>query len=1748
MEIDGSLTLAKIAPGTGFFTNIATSSSQLNTGRWYRISVAYTITSTTVNELRVYVDGALFLSVTNAALDQVGTSYLSIGGGNDIDWDYRLSDFYIDDDSSLADPGNIWVTAKRPFANNTNQFTTQIGSSGSGYGSGHAPQVNERPEDTSDGWSIINVGSSAEESYQIESASTGDINITGATILGYAGWIIAKSLISESAQIKVNGSLSGISSTSSITTFTKIYTSGSYPSNAAGIGVVTDTTVTTVSLYEAGVIVAFIPIGGSFTVSEGSSVATTRTYDILPTTLVRISADINNNSAVAQIFTPSVPGLIQSAAFSLSKVGSPTGNIIAKLYNISGSYGSTAIPSGGSLLSSSTVDASTLTGSQTEYSFNFGRTSLNNSPLLVGNNYAISVEYSGGDANNYVYVGSAAQATPPGGNSANKGVASGTWLAQSTDLVFSVLVYQFTVSESLALVKVNLLPSLAESTITVSESNTINTVNVISGVNVVTVYDALSAQTELVFVTESLTVKVIDFGSVNDAVSVAESLAQMLVTFQGISPNDVISVAENLTMRGIFQGDSVSDNITVSESATTVIPTLIDTLETISVSESLQYDTELVIVQDVISIAVALVLPVLTDTATTQDILSMDTELIVVQEFATAFVVDLILVSGTDTVTAYDLVIYDTELVVVGEDLGILVPLKLFSVITAITVYDALVLDTERIYVTESLTISKGNFFVSDPVSVAEGLQMPGIPAQPLVSDAVSVSDIAGRDPDTVFVFESATILLPVLKTLTLFDTVTVTETDIPLLPYLTINTFQAVTVSENLVVRAPDIANVSDALTINESTAFRLVFSINTFDNAIVVDDDQGNAWFNGSDAYVNVPDNAAYSIETTKSLSMAFWMRPDILTFPNEEGSGGQLFSVIMAKQALNQNEWQFSMDGADSTQPGKIAFSIFPLSGTSGSSTKMTDNFEGYTNGAVITQSENASVPSQTWYNFANFPGAGSSGPDNISTKWEADTGWLYASQDSSGNKWGYSGRPIDWTDEFFFRLNTQATAKDAKVSFTYKSAPFGQDGFAPDSAAAVDIWLRYQSQYWLYVLQFDRTNDGIVCKKKVPSNDNGQWGGASNQISNKGVYYELFTNANQPIFGAGQQFISWSGVQGLLGAESGKPNFPNLAHDGTTSGGTTYDFRAEITTYDGGGPFLYVQIQLFRGNVLVGSWVDDNTGTTANGRTFQQDWNAGYYNGVTGFNANWGFPIYTTGKSGLRADNIKLWIDNFSLVDMSVSGTSSDQVSFQDTVNAGEWMHIAATTSDIGGGVTVMNLYKNGVLRASFSSHITIAAGTADVKIGAGSSNSATPTSFFLGGMRQALFYNVLLSAANVLSIYNGSPPLSGLVGDFELNDIVGTNVPDGSVTANNGTTQGGVQERIPSVKMQLFAADIVFDAITVTESTTIRVIPLISVFEPVGVTEMSSTAQVMLLSVFETITNTQIVQITPFTFPDIISTVADTVTVSELLTIRSGPQFINVNDSVSIGEFWQSFIVNANIFVSDPISISESPTIQQTLYDLFVSDSISVAENETTFIPILTIVAGDDAHITEFYQPVPGNSAFLVDDDPHVSESVILQFNVYDFLTSETIGLSDAPTVFIPIITLAPFDTVSAGENITAKLSAVLLSTQEIVSHTEFLTLFEEEFVLNVFQTVSVSDSFTNLVTTPLFIFVKEDVSIAEFFLIVRSILVILEIEDIGVIEFSKVVIVSSRISVVGILALRLGWKLGRYDVQLGESS
>jgi Concanavalin A-like lectin/glucanases superfamily len=83
----------------------------------------------------------------------------------------------------------------------------------------------------------------------------------------------------------------------------------------------------------------------------------------------------------------------------------------------------------------------------------------------------------------------------------------------------------------------------------------------------------------------------------------------------------------------------------------------------------------------------------------------------------------------------------------------------------------------------------------------------------------------------------------------------------------------------------------------------------------------------FDGIRDYVEIADDAGFSVATTGSLTVAAWIRPDALTFPNSESTG---YVHWMGKGDTGEQEWTFRMYNETTTdippRPNRISFYIF------------------------------------------------------------------------------------------------------------------------------------------------------------------------------------------------------------------------------------------------------------------------------------------------------------------------------------------------------------------------------------------------------------------------------------------------------------------------------------------------------------------------------------------------------------------------------------------------------------------------------------------------------------------------------------------------------------------------------------------------------------------------------------------------------------------------------------------------------
>jgi len=141
--------------------------------------------------------------------------------------------------------------------------------------------------------------------------------------------------------------------------------------------------------------------------------------------------------AVGQSFT-GIGTKFTAAQFYLGKLGSPTGNIYAKIYAHSGTFGTSSVPTGAPLAVSDPFDITTLSSeyptlSLETFNFSSGQQFI----LESGTHYVLSVEYDNGSEGNALIVGDDnSSPTHPGNFSAN---VSGSWGDDSDrDLCFKL--------------------------------------------------------------------------------------------------------------------------------------------------------------------------------------------------------------------------------------------------------------------------------------------------------------------------------------------------------------------------------------------------------------------------------------------------------------------------------------------------------------------------------------------------------------------------------------------------------------------------------------------------------------------------------------------------------------------------------------------------------------------------------------------------------------------------------------------------------------------------------------------------------------------------------------------------------------------------------------------------------------------------------------------------------------------------------------------------------------------------------------------------------------------------------------------------------------------------------------------------------------------------------------------------------------------------------------------------------------
>lgn len=221
-----------------------------------RISFGYVYHGVDDLDINVFVNGIPELSIEEASTGGATLSpdlhygWLRTPGVDHLCW---FSHLRIDSGDDLQDMGNDLLTAKRSAAVNENNWNT----------TGGTGAVNERPLSETNYIAEVDGIARLRQSYTLEAANAGDVDLTGEILRGYMGWAWAKlSAAGEPADLIVNnvlvdqsGRFTGGGTIPLLLTVAVV--DAAYPSHAAGIGMRNAPELVSTFMYECGAIIAY---------------------------------------------------------------------------------------------------------------------------------------------------------------------------------------------------------------------------------------------------------------------------------------------------------------------------------------------------------------------------------------------------------------------------------------------------------------------------------------------------------------------------------------------------------------------------------------------------------------------------------------------------------------------------------------------------------------------------------------------------------------------------------------------------------------------------------------------------------------------------------------------------------------------------------------------------------------------------------------------------------------------------------------------------------------------------------------------------------------------------------------------------------------------------------------------------------------------------------------------------------------------------------------------------------------------------------------------------------------------------------------------------------------------------------------------------------------------------------------------------------------------------------------------------
>jgi hypothetical protein len=265
----GKLSLTGMNSGGGSVSPVY-GNTVIQPNTWYRLSLAYTITSATVWTANAYINGVLEVSNPGGGAIATGTSIVQVWFNSNLGANVvvYVDELFIDNGTDLGDPGQggtLGVTAKLPTTVNDNNWTLVAGTGA----------INERPTSTANNIAC-NVASALLQTYNVQAANVGDLDISPFIQLGYMGWATIYNVTHSAEALVVSGIIYPITAGAAWTYYFSA-TAGLYVNTGAAIGA-RSSGAANINLGDCGVTVAYLTSSARATFSVNASATSQYTY------------------------------------------------------------------------------------------------------------------------------------------------------------------------------------------------------------------------------------------------------------------------------------------------------------------------------------------------------------------------------------------------------------------------------------------------------------------------------------------------------------------------------------------------------------------------------------------------------------------------------------------------------------------------------------------------------------------------------------------------------------------------------------------------------------------------------------------------------------------------------------------------------------------------------------------------------------------------------------------------------------------------------------------------------------------------------------------------------------------------------------------------------------------------------------------------------------------------------------------------------------------------------------------------------------------------------------------------------------------------------------------------------------------------------------------------------------------------------------------------------------------------------